>query len=34
MIDEDGSKTIQYEELINYYSKVNGIPMHSLEDNF
>jgi hypothetical protein len=26
LIDEDGSKTIEYEELNKYYCKVNGIP--------
>ena len=26
LIDEDGSKTIEYEELNRYYCKVNGIP--------
>ena len=26
-IDTDGSKTIQFDELNNYYCKVNGIPL-------
>ena len=26
LIDEDGSKTIEYDELNKYYCKVNGIP--------
>lgn len=26
LIDEDGSKSIKFEELINYYCKINGIP--------
>lgn len=25
LIDQDGSKTVQYGELENYYTKVNGI---------
>lgn len=29
LIDEDGSKTIEYEELNKYYCKVNGIPYKS-----
>jgi hypothetical protein len=29
LIDEDGSKTIEYEELNKYYCKVNGIPYTS-----
>lgn len=27
LIDEDGSKTIEFKELDNYYNKVNGVPM-------
>jgi len=26
LIDEDGSKTIEFDELNKYYCKVNGIP--------
>lgn len=26
LIDEDNSKSIKFEELNNYYCKVNGIP--------
>lgn len=28
LIDEDNSNTVEFEELNNYFSKVNGIPKH------
>ena len=28
LIDEDGSKTVEFDELNNYYCKVNGIPVN------
>jgi Ca2+-binding EF-hand superfamily protein len=28
LIDEDGSKTIEFDELNKYYCKVNGIPYY------
>ncbi len=33
LIDEDGSKTIEYEELNKYYCKVNGIPYNTGHQN-
>ena len=28
LIDEDGSKTVEFDELNNYFCKVNGIPVN------
>ena len=33
LIDEDGSKTIEFDELNKYYSKVNGIPYSPTQKN-
>lgn len=33
LIDEDGSKTIEFDELNKYYCKVNGIPYSSTQKN-
>lgn len=33
LIDEDGSKTIEFDELNKYYCKVNGIPYYPSSKN-